>query len=414
MIDLTNPIYTNEDAAREHLESLQWPDGPVCPHCGSFENITALKGKSTRPGVYKCNNCRKPFSVTVGTLFERSHIPLTKWLLATHLLTASKKGMSAHQLHRMLGVTYKTAWFMAHRIRAALGSKRTYRRCKLLAVVAAFFCIFPILASVYANEYTFGLPEVWHIGVPKKEGRSPDNAMHIGISDIPKHIKRFGVFSDAIDPLLVHLHQMGRLGNFRRSAGLDVCVSVSNGSSRSVIWSYRVLFACIDMNTFNYGCSRANISNAYGHGNDELARIRRHSMVFMEADKFGAFYYQMRTVGPSRPSGGLFGGGGSPESGLIALAGKQERPKERDRASYSEPRLNFIQPNSLIGRFRHANLFAQIGFVVALGLATFGLIPVGFEWMTGCRGRRRLIGALFSVMGWSSLGVLFCLIFLAV
>ena len=120
MIDLTNPIYTNEDAAREHLESLQWPDGPVCPHCGSFEKITALKGKSTRPGVYKCNNCRKPFSVTVGTLFERSHIPLTKWLLATHLLTASKKGMSAHQLHRMLGVTYKTAWFMAHRIRESM------------------------------------------------------------------------------------------------------------------------------------------------------------------------------------------------------------------------------------------------------------------------------------------------------
>lgn len=120
MIDLKNPIYTDEDKAREHLEALQWPNGPVCPHCGSVEKITKLEGKSTRPGVYKCNACRKPFSVTVGTLFERSHIPLTKWLLATHLLTSSKKGMSAHQLHRTLAVTYKSAWFMAHRIREAM------------------------------------------------------------------------------------------------------------------------------------------------------------------------------------------------------------------------------------------------------------------------------------------------------
>ncbi len=79
-----------------------------------------MKGKSTRPGVYQCNSCRKPFSVTVGTLYERSHVPLNKWLLASHLMVASKKGMSAHQLHRMLGVTYKTAWFMAHRIREGM------------------------------------------------------------------------------------------------------------------------------------------------------------------------------------------------------------------------------------------------------------------------------------------------------
>ena len=121
MIDLQNPIYTNEDKAREHLEALQWPDGPFCPRCGVMgDHITKLAGKSTRPGVYKCKDCRKPFTVTVGTLFERSHIPLTKWLLATDLLCASKKGMSAHQMHRMLGVTYKTAWFMAHRIREAM------------------------------------------------------------------------------------------------------------------------------------------------------------------------------------------------------------------------------------------------------------------------------------------------------
>jgi len=115
-------IYTDETAAREHLEALLWPSGPTCPHCGNADGkrIVKLEGKSTRPGVYKCNECRKPFSVTVGTVFERSHIPLHQWVYATHLLTTGKKGTSSHQLHRMLGVTYKTAWFMAHRIREAM------------------------------------------------------------------------------------------------------------------------------------------------------------------------------------------------------------------------------------------------------------------------------------------------------
>lgn len=122
MVNLTNPIYQDAEAAREHLEGLHWPNGPICPHCGNShqDRITKLQGKSTRPGVFKCKDCRKPFSVTVGTVFERSHIPLNKWLLATHLMAASKKGMSAHQLHRMLDITYKSAWFMAHRIREAM------------------------------------------------------------------------------------------------------------------------------------------------------------------------------------------------------------------------------------------------------------------------------------------------------
>lgn len=119
-LNLKAKIYNDEDAAREHLEAIQWPNGPVCPHCGATNEATLLAGKSTRPGVYKCRPCQKPFSVTVGTVFERSKIPLTKWLLATELLTSSKKGISAHQLHRMLGVTYKTAWFLAHRIREAM------------------------------------------------------------------------------------------------------------------------------------------------------------------------------------------------------------------------------------------------------------------------------------------------------
>jgi transposase-like protein len=119
--DLTNPIFTNEEAARKHFEAIRWPDGVTCPHCGVVGEATELQGKSTRPGLYKCRACQKPFTATMGTLYERSHIPLHKWLLATHLMAASKKGMSAHQLWRMLGFgSYRTAWFMAHRIREGM------------------------------------------------------------------------------------------------------------------------------------------------------------------------------------------------------------------------------------------------------------------------------------------------------
>jgi transposase-like protein len=118
---LTNPIFTNEAKARKHFEALRWPDGPVCPHCGTVDEATELQGESTRPGLYKCRACQKPFTATMGTLYERSHIPLHKWLLATHLMAASKKGISAHQLWRMLGFgSYRTAWFMAHRIREGM------------------------------------------------------------------------------------------------------------------------------------------------------------------------------------------------------------------------------------------------------------------------------------------------------
>jgi transposase-like protein len=118
--DLTNPIFTDADKAREALEAVRWPNGPVCPHCGSMGKIGAVHGKSHRPGLYYCGDCTGHFTVTVGTVFERSKIPLNKWWLAAHLMGSSKKGMSAHQLHRMLGVTYKTAWFMAHRIREGM------------------------------------------------------------------------------------------------------------------------------------------------------------------------------------------------------------------------------------------------------------------------------------------------------
>ncbi|MBA3446495.1 MAG: IS1595 family transposase [Pseudaminobacter sp.] len=117
---MTNPIFSDADAARKHFEAIRWPDGAHCPFCGQFETVKELGGKSMGPGWYHCKECRKKFTAAVGTIYERSHIPMTKWLLATHLMCASKKGISAHQLHRMLGLPYKTAWFMAHRIREGM------------------------------------------------------------------------------------------------------------------------------------------------------------------------------------------------------------------------------------------------------------------------------------------------------
>ncbi|MFO1082244.1 MAG: IS1595 family transposase [Reyranellaceae bacterium] len=119
---LSKPYFHDETAAYAFLESVIWPNGPTCPHCGNADSakIGTLKGTATRPGVKKCYACRKQFTVKVGTVYESSHVPLHKWLQATFLLTSGKKGFSSHQLHRVLEVTYKTAWFMAHRIREAM------------------------------------------------------------------------------------------------------------------------------------------------------------------------------------------------------------------------------------------------------------------------------------------------------
>jgi transposase-like protein len=121
----TPPIFQDEDAARKHLEELRWPNGPVCPHCREMEHIKALQGKSHRPGLYKCYTCRRHFSVTVGTAFERSKVPLRKWLLAAHLMATSDKPVSAHQIHKAIGVTYKTAWHMMKRLREATNQAAT-------------------------------------------------------------------------------------------------------------------------------------------------------------------------------------------------------------------------------------------------------------------------------------------------
>jgi transposase-like protein len=120
--DLQNPAFQDEDKAREALEAIRWPDGPFCPHCGNSDQAKIAKGegKAHRPGLYYCAACNGQFTVTVGTVMERSKIPLSKWLMAMHLMGASKKGISALQMQRMLGVTYKTAWFLCHRIREAM------------------------------------------------------------------------------------------------------------------------------------------------------------------------------------------------------------------------------------------------------------------------------------------------------
>jgi transposase-like protein len=112
--------FHDEDAAFAYVEARVWPDGPTCPHCGSVERISKMEGKSTRKGLYKCYACRKPFTVRMGTIFESSHVPLHIWLQAMYLVAGSKKGISSNQLHRTLGVTLKTAWFMSHRIREAM------------------------------------------------------------------------------------------------------------------------------------------------------------------------------------------------------------------------------------------------------------------------------------------------------
>jgi transposase-like protein len=115
---LSAPFFHDEAKAFEYLEQIIWPEGLVCSHCGGTECVKKLEGKATRPGLYKCYDCRKQLTVKVGTVFESSHVPLHKWLQAAYLLASSKKCISSHQLHRTLEVTYKTAWFMTHRLHA--------------------------------------------------------------------------------------------------------------------------------------------------------------------------------------------------------------------------------------------------------------------------------------------------------
>src|SRR3954462_4673379 len=117
---ISDKHFHNEEAAYAFIEARVWPGGPMCPHCGGVERISKMQGKSTRVGTYKCYQCRKPFTVKIGTIFEASHVKMHLWLQAMYLIAGSKKGISSNQLHRILGVTLKTAWFMSHRIREAM------------------------------------------------------------------------------------------------------------------------------------------------------------------------------------------------------------------------------------------------------------------------------------------------------
>jgi transposase-like protein len=119
-VEVSDPIYRDEDAARAHLEAIRWPDGSMCPLCGVTDQSRPEQGKSMGKGWYYCSACKKKYTVRVGTIYERSHIPLHKWLLAFRLMASSKKGISAHQLHCTLNITYKSAWFLAHRIRETM------------------------------------------------------------------------------------------------------------------------------------------------------------------------------------------------------------------------------------------------------------------------------------------------------
>jgi transposase-like protein len=165
---MQEPRFRDPLAAAEYLEGIRWPDGPVCPHCGNAEKHYRLKSQTRR--LWKCAKCRKQFTVTIGTIFESSHVGLDKWLLAFYLLCASKKGMSAHQLHRMLGVTYKTAWFIFHRVREAMRDPAFQSRLRGEA---------ELISSVLSQaEVAFVTDEQARPGGREEAGQPPD-AIHL-------------------------------------------------------------------------------------------------------------------------------------------------------------------------------------------------------------------------------------------
>ena len=171
MAGLLEKHYQNEDAAREHLEAIRWPDGPICPHCGLIGEAFRLQGKTNRKGLWKCSGCREPFTVTMDSIFEDSKIPLHKWLLGIHLMCSSKKGISAHQLMRNLELgSYRTAWFMAHRIRWALGQEPLATQMRGVVEIDETY------VGGKKKLYGFGNPQTGkpsHMGINPRQDKAP-------------------------------------------------------------------------------------------------------------------------------------------------------------------------------------------------------------------------------------------------
>lgn len=209
MSALNAPHFQSPEKAREYLEAIRWPEGPVCPHCGALGRIYALKGEAHRPGLYKCGDCRKQFSVTVGTVFERSKIPLHVWLQAVYLLCSSKKGISSHQLHRTLGVTYKTAWFMSHRIREAMREPFPPQMGGEGSIVEA------------DETYIGGKRRRPH-GTPKgRDHKSPDEK---------KRSKRWGSYGQDKEKVVTLVERGGRARSFH-------VPEVTSATLRPILWS---------------------------------------------------------------------------------------------------------------------------------------------------------------------------------
>ena len=179
---LSAPHFHNEEAAYAYVEARIWPEGPVCPHCGGVDRISKMQGKSTRVGLYKCYQCRKPFTVKIGTIFEDSKVAMHLWLQAMYLIAGSKKGISSNQLHRILGVTLKTAWFMSHRIREAMQSDGEWPLGGLGATVEADETFIGTLPGREVKKGVFHKMKV--LALVERQGRS--RAMVIDTLGVPE------------------------------------------------------------------------------------------------------------------------------------------------------------------------------------------------------------------------------------
>jgi transposase-like protein len=229
--------YHDENAARKYMEAILWPDGPICPHCGVIDEAYKLKGESTRNGLYKCSGCRQPFTVTIGTIFEDSHIPLHKWLYAIHIMCSSKKGVSAHQLWRNLWDvnpetgkqtgSYRTAWFMCHRIRWALGQEPLASKLAGIVEIDETYIGGKIRTDAYGYKWSAsGRPKPG----PRKGAKSLDNkAPVVSIlqrnGDVrSKHVER--VTAENLGPMIAEAvdasaHVMTDSGTVLRSVPME-------------------------------------------------------------------------------------------------------------------------------------------------------------------------------------------------